>query len=779
MEVNDAPNPPLLERSFSPFSKFNYLLIGVVSIGIGLSFGLFVMADNWTQEHDRIEFELDSRVYANAIQNNFDKNIEALNAFGNFFNNSTKVTRQEFSKFALSTLAHHPNIQALGWNLLVMHDERARYESQARDEGFQNFRFTEENPEGQLITAQERQEYVVVYYLEPLEGNEAAFGYTISSQADRLEAIQRAFSTGKAYATSRIRLVQETGHAFGILILLPIYQQGVTPKTLEDRTTYRKGFVTEVLRVGNVLESALEALPDAGLDIYLYDLSAGTEDNLLYFRPSIHSPQQAKMAILPLGKETIQAGTHWGLTFEIGERQWELVFRPSSLSQRAQHSIQKWIVLCSGLALTFMLGIYLSARNKNILRIEQANTMLQHEIAERQQAEDRLRHSEEQYRRSQKMEALGRLSGGIAHEFNNMLSPMLGHTEMLIKKLPKDSKEQHNLQEINIAGKRAAELVRQIMVFSRMDISVFKPLDMTTVVEKATKLAKSMIPNNIEFHQELQKDCEPVVADATQIHQIILNLCTNAYHAMEERGGIMEVTLTQLDQCPPDLNMGTGKCLRLTVKDTGHGITPEDQAQIFDPFFTTKDVGKGTGLGLSVVHGIVEKHQGKITVTSSVGQGSTFSVFFPIQRNAFITENVEGKSISKPVEKRKAGHILMVEDEACINRLYREHFKKSGYTLTYCHNGKEALELFTAYPSRYDVVLTDQAMPQMTGKQLSQELLKINPDIPIILSTGYSSVITEKEATALGIRHYIEKPIELGQLDTIIQECLTRNRSGT
>ena len=381
---------------------------------------------------------------------------------------------------------------------------------------------------------------------------------------------------------------------------------------------------------------------------------------------------------------------------------------------------------------------------------------------------------EEQLRQSQKMEALGTLSGGIAHEFNNMLLPMLGRTEMLMNMLPEDGKEQHHLQQIQIAGKRAAELVRQIMTFGRMEITVFKVLDMTSVVQRALSLARSTMPSNIEFQQRLQGDCDPVRGDTTQIHQVILNLCNNAYHAMEDSGGIIEVTLEQLKTCPRDLNMGQGECLRLKLRDTGQGIPPEDQKLIFDPFFTTKEIGKGTGLGLSVVHGIVMNHQGRITVESTEGKGTTFSVFFPVTEGKADKE----ESIPIPISSKEIGHILLVEDEPSIITLYQEYLEESGYKVTACTNGKDALDLFNKNPSHFDVVFTDQSMPKMTGKQLSQELLKIKASIPIILSTGYSSMINEEEVKEVGVRYYLEKPIELGKLKLIIQECLKNPTPG-
>ena len=397
---------------------------------------------------------------------------------------------------------------------------------------------------------------------------------------------------------------------------------------------------------------------------------------------------------------------------------------------------------------------------KEIIGVSCAST----EITEIKRFEERLRNS-------QTMEALGTMAGGIAHEFNNMLLPILGYIEILREKLPKEGKEQYYLQEIQSAGRRATELVQQIMTFSRTDSVIYKPLDITTVVQRAIVLTRSIIPDNIAIEQDLDESCNTMMADEIQFNQIILNLCSNAAHAMRQEGGTMRITLKQLNECPADSDQV--KCLMLSVEDTGHGISKKNIDKIFDPFFTTKEVGIGTGLGLSVVHGIVEKLSGKIFVESDVGKGTKFTIFIPI------TEDVITKTepIMKKTAKKGEGHFLVVDDEPMILYLYQEFLEDSGYTVTTCKNGQDALDVFKKNPPQYDVVLTDQAMPKMTGKQLSQELLKINKDLPIILSTGFSAVLSEEDAKKIGIRYYLEKPFKLDKLNQIIQECLSSTRS--
>ncbi len=365
---------------------------------------------------------------------------------------------------------------------------------------------------------------------------------------------------------------------------------------------------------------------------------------------------------------------------------------------------------------------------------------------------------EEQLRQSQKMEALGTLAGGIAHDFNNILAAILANAEIGWMDFPQNQKAQRYFEAITKSAERASELVKQILVFSRMDPLTFRPINLASVVQDTVKMLRATIPHHIEITLDLSEHCPNILADATQMHQVLLNLCSNSYHAMEENGGRLEIAL--------EAARG-GTYLKLTIQDTGHGMDAEAQRRVFDPFFTTKEVGKGTGLGLSVVHGIVEKHRGEITIDSQMGQGTTVSIWFP---------TTQAKASTTPpkqsVLKKGSAHILIVEDEPLIADSYRKILERQGYLTTVCRNGVEALAEFEKNPNHIDLVLTDQAMPQMTGKQLAFKLLAIRPNLPILLSTGYSDIITKEEAQTMGIRRYLAKPIRLRTLLEVIADCL-------
>jgi signal transduction histidine kinase len=372
-----------------------------------------------------------------------------------------------------------------------------------------------------------------------------------------------------------------------------------------------------------------------------------------------------------------------------------------------------------------------------------------------------------QLQQSQKMEAIGILAGGIAHDFNNILGAMIGNAQMGLLRLEKDRKERKYFISIEKSGQRAADLIRQILTFSRREKTHLKPIDLASNIDAALQLMRATIPANISISQHISEGAPPIMGNVTQIHQIIINLCTNAYHAMEEKGGILEITLNTLNEGQNYLDR-EGPCLQLIVKDTGIGIPLDLQPKLFDPFFTTKEVGKGTGLGLSVVHSIVENHQGKIEIESEAGLGTTIFLYFPTTE-----EDSPNESTMEPMENQKSNiQILIVEDEKSLCLLYQEFLEDQGYGVTLCTDGFEGLASFKEKPNYFDVVLTDMAMPGFTGKQLTQEFLKIRPELPIILSTGYSNQIDNEEAKKIGCRFFLIKPLILSELQQVIEQCL-------
>jgi len=397
------------------------------------------------------------------------------------------------------------------------------------------------------------------------------------------------------------------------------------------------------------------------------------------------------------------------------------------------------------------------------------------DITGRKQAEEERKSLEAQLIQAQKMETIGTLAGGIAHDFNNILQPILGYGELIRRALPEESQALDDLSQLSKSVARAADLVRQILRFSRHDEHERKVLDISPVVRDVAKLIRSTVPATIEIREKISADCGHVMADPAQIHQVLMNLCTNACHAMLECGGTLDICLraVEVDEefARLHLHLKPGDYVRVSISDTGHGMDAETMARIFDPFFTTKEVGKGTGLGLSVVHGIVLSHGGEITVESLPGKGSVFDVYLPVADAACTLEERAGDEDLIPEGSES---ILFVDDESDISLVVKPLLECQGYSVATCSSPAEALEKFRADPDAFDVVITDYTMPNMIGTRLSMELQRIRPDIPVILTSGFNEFITPKDFKQFGISEYVMKPFNARQLGRVIRRVLDR-----
>jgi PAS domain S-box-containing protein len=378
---------------------------------------------------------------------------------------------------------------------------------------------------------------------------------------------------------------------------------------------------------------------------------------------------------------------------------------------------------------------------------------------------------ENQLRQAQKMEAIGTLAGGIAHDFNNILASVIGYAELARRNLPDGSQAVSDLDEVLEAADRAKELVKQILTFSRQGDQEWRALKLVPVIKEALKLLRPSIPSTIEIRSRFDVKNDAVVADPTQIHQVLMNLCANAAHSMREKGGLLEVELDTVVLGVEDLSplpeVAAGNYLRLRVRDTGHGMTTEVMARIFEPFYTTKGRGEGTGMGLSVAHGIVKSHGGSITVESAPDEGTAFTIYLPLYEGEISLDSKQTGAIPGGTER-----ILLVDDEEALVDLWTRLLGKLGYRITATANSLEALQLIREDTEGYDLVITDHTMPRMTGLDLARHIRLINENLPIILCTGAADVVTGDKVKELGLNELVIKPVKLTAMAEAIRQAL-------
>jgi signal transduction histidine kinase/ActR/RegA family two-component response regulator len=750
--------------------KMRYLpVIIVAGAGIILSGITFKVMRN--DEDNKIQLDL-KRCAENrmmALQRGLEAGYLVLESMSAFHDSAAAMSRQDFKRLVRPLLKNNIAVQALEWIPRVALAQRPAYEAAARADGYERFGITQRESQGRMISAEEREEYFPVYYVEPYRGNEIALGFDLASNAIRKQALETARNSGQMTATARITLVQETEKQFGFLIFIPIYHGESSSLDRTDRRARLQGFMLGVFRIGDLVQKAFSYLDPQGIDVVLEDMSAPEDERFLYYHPYRGDAQPiSDPALHPHQRPARFSHTN---VIDVAGRRWRLtcIAAPDFVAAR-----RCWLplallvitILCSALAAAYLFS---TIRSKN--RYRQAMGLLQNKIDTCDQVEKALDESQNRLRQAQKMEAIGTLAGGIAHDFNNILAAITGFCELAMARNGNESARQSDLRQILKAADRATALVRQILTFSRQHKEEPKPIQIAPIIKEVAKLLKATLSADIELHTDIRNYQDPILADPISIHQVIMNLCTNAAHAMKETGGRLELALGPAD---PETIAAFGLAdpsdsmwLNLRVSDTGHGMTPEIMESIFDPYFTTKAPGEGTGLGLSVVHGIVKKCGGDIRVQSQKGKGTTFDVFWP------------QIIIEPPPQPVRAGRltggnesILIVDDEPDLTTITQRKLVQLGYRVTTRTSSIEAGELFKTRPDDFDLVVTDMNMPHMNGLKLAGLMMSIRPGIPVILYTGFSSQVSEEKVKAIGIKALVMKPVSWHDLAATVRKVL-------
>jgi signal transduction histidine kinase/ActR/RegA family two-component response regulator len=764
--------------------KNHYIaLLLLAAFGAGLAFFTFVAFNQFEQEKIRVNLKEKGKDRISTFQELIDKNIEEIFSLAAFFNASEEVERLEFRAFTQAILTHHPGLQALEWILRVPDPERLQHEESARRNGLPGYRVTERKEQGNMVPAGKRTEYFPIYYLEPNAGNEEALGYDLGSNPVRLATLNLARDMASPVATPRVTLVQEPGEHFAILVFLPVYKKNMEVKTVAGRRAALYGLVIGVLRVDKMLEQALSVLSHQEIDIYLFDAK---EENPARRFMGYHAAGGGSLfsGLYP-DEETVAAGYSYSLDVRVAGRSWKAYCKPTEEFLQQSMSWHVWGV--PGFILLFTGSVYLyllfyfhhtESVKRQAEKIARAKSELEAEIRERKRAEDEREKLEIELRHAHKMEAIGTLAGGIAHDFNNILTIIIGNTDLARLLLAQDSPAAVKLQEVLAASNRAKNLVSQILSFSRKAEKGLQPVRPYGFVRETVNMLRSTIPAMVEIAEDMDEQCGTILVDPTQVDQLLINLCTNAVHAMNEKG-ILTIGLHHkfLDAAAlahrPDMKPGT--YVEISVGDTGCGIDPAIIERVFDPFFTTKELGEGTGMGLAMVHGIVTSHRGMITVESAPGQGTVFRACFPVKEGADAVPEQVLDSLPTGTER-----ILLVDDEEGIADLVAKILEQQGFRVVTRTKSTGALELFRKEPDRIDLVITDQAMPEMSGTEFTGAIKKIRPDIPVILCTGYSRTVSSgDEAEKLGLAAFLLKPVDREELIRTVRRVLDEGNSGT
>jgi signal transduction histidine kinase len=693
-----------------------------------------------------------------SLQVTFDIHVESAESLASFFIASEYVSRKMFKEVVDPALARHPGIQAFEWVPRVRSAEREMIESRMRNEWFPEFRFTERDYKGDLVTAGERDEYYPVIYVEPMVGNEMAYGYADMGAA-RTEAIESARDSGRPSTTPRLTLIQEKAAQFGMLIFVPLYEANLVPDTIEERREKLLGFIEGVYRMDELVKIGLSELNQTNLLVALFDTVDSMDPRPLVLWPGGNGdPIASEMSVSDgqLLRTEIESSTHIHHRLQMPQRNLDLFIYPDEGFAKAVFPWGVLLVLIGGIVITVLL-------TGTTYLIQTRATLVERQVEERT-AE--LHASEVKLFQAQKMESVGRLAGGIAHDFNNLLAAILGNTELAQFCLDDNPAEIPDyLKQIRRVAMKASDLTKQLLTFSRQRVHNAEQTNLSQVVDDLQELLRRLVGEQVTLSIKNELPDAWVFADRNQLEQMIINLAVNATDAMPD-GGRLELSISRVAA-----RMDETEKVVFQVRDDGVGMDEMVTSRIFDPFFTTKDVGKGTGLGLAMVYAMVTQSGGQIEVDSEEGRGTCFTISLPMCQAA--TENEDGRKL-KPtmVDSKRSGGILVVEDNVDVRDTLRDLLRRLGYDVSTAATGQEALDLFPNLSHTLHLVISDLVMPGMNGVEMVKQMRLQNQTIRYLFMTGYAMEDLQNEIEQLSDGGVLNKPFSNQELLRRIDELL-------
>jgi signal transduction histidine kinase/CheY-like chemotaxis protein len=731
-----------------------------VAIALGLTLTLFVVMRRWERKDMQTEFNYASQHFVEAVHRATERIELTHEVIRRDFYGSPAISREEFTLCAEPFLARVPSLKVLQWAPRVSYDDRQAFVERARREGLSDYRIVEPDAQGQLVGAESRKEYFPIWFAASKTGFQARFGWDFGADPVLRKAIDKCRDNDQFVVSDAIDLSKISIDGVMLQTFLPIYRDYQNVNTVAERRANLKGFLVGLSSIDDLVNNALcYSTNPQGINLAVYDDSTQPDPRLLYFHVSrTHraddlSPREQA--------ERQPIGIYHTEPLQFGGRQWSLVCTPAPHFFSVHASWRSWTTLGIGLMMTCLLGIYTWSATTRTERIQR--------LVDQRTAE--LRKKDEQLQQSQKLEAVGSLAGGIAHEFNNLLQAIGGYTRYAMEELKPEEQPYQDLENVLQASDRAAALTRQLLSFSRRQTVERTNLDANQMVTDLTKMLRPLLGETIQLKVVLGKDIGAIFADAGSLQQVLMNLCLNARDAMPT-GGEIVVKTDRMSVSPEyaDLfaDLKPGQYVELNVTDTGQGMSSEVRDRIFEPFFTTKPVGKGTGLGLAMVYGIIQQHEGAIHVYSEPDHGTTFKIYLPVyDADREETEKSETDGIVGGSET-----ILLAEDDPMVRDVSRRILERAGYRVLTAHDGEMALTMFRAHRHEISLVLLDAVMPRLSGQDAYRRLKDEYPEVRVIFCSGYAPETAHSNFIVQEHLRLVEKPYNPAVLLSTIREVL-------